>query len=175
MERTGNERSEKKKKKKWLLLLLLLLFISLIVGGTLFFKQEKLNLFEFDKNSSKYKGNIKIPDNWSKEKIAFPGYGLVSVLEGSDTLHMALMNPDFNIANMKYSLYLDGSSNKFFETGLIKPGEAVTEYPLPSDLSVGEHEVVLHMQAFSPDEKQTELNGARTNFKLVVVEKESEG
>ncbi|NBA40645.1 hypothetical protein [Enterococcus hirae] len=163
---------EKIKKKRSVLLILLLFVVIGGIVGYFFFRDSPVSDL-FDSNAKDYQSNIKKPEDWPKSKIAFPAYGDMQIEEGTDKLYIALVNPDFNEANLQYILYLNGEnkSDEFYETGLISPGKAVTEVSLPRKLAKGEYTIYLHTKAFAPKDPDTKLNSVQTSFKLTVLEK----
>lgn len=163
-----DDSEKKKKKKKWLLVLLLLLLG--IFAGWFFFKGN--SRFDFDKNAQSYESPIKKPTDWTGDRIAFPAFKEVRVGENDKEVNMALSNPDFNDAYFKYSLYLDEDSEPFFETGIVKPGQAVTSVTLPEGLKAGEHKVKLETKSFAPGDPKVRLSGANSFFKLTVLKEE---
>lgn len=159
-----------RKKKKTVIAILVILLIAI---GTWFYIQQKGDhpLLDFDKSAKTYKSKIKKPEEWSEDKIAFPAFKEVKVIQGSDKFYMALENPAFNEAYLQFSLTLVGEKKPFYETGLVKPGEAVTEVPMPKQLSVGDHIIKLSMKAFAPNDEKTKLNGTKVDFNLRILEK----
>ncbi|MGX6961712.1 hypothetical protein [Vagococcus xieshaowenii] len=158
------------KNKKWLVLVLLLL----VVGCGFFFytkQSEDSNGLKKDQNAQAYKSKIKKPEDWAKEEIAFPSYNQINVEEGAKQAYVALLNPEFNDANMQFIVTMDDQKEPLLESGLVEPGQAITTIDLPQDLAVGEHTVHLHMKGYTTDEEPTELNGTRTNFTLMVLKK----
>lgn len=154
-----------------MIIVLILVLVGSIAG---YFLLKSLNTSSvYDSNAKDYQSKIKKPEDWPKSKIAFPAYGNTKILEGTDKLYIALQNPSFNEANLKYILYLDEETKakKLYETDLIKPGQAITEVDLPKNLSKGDHVIYLHAKAFAPNDPDTKLNSVETSFKLTVLEK----
>ena len=164
------------KKKKITIVVLLFLFLLLAIGGAWYFNQSKSTTsMPLDSQAQKYNSKIKKPEDWPKTKIAYPVYGSTKVLEGAKYLYIALQNPKFNEANLRYTLYLDKEDDKahqLIHTGLIEPGKAVTKVPLPKELTAGDHTIYVHTKAFAPNDKQTKLNSVNTSFVLTVLKKE---
>lgn len=160
-------KKEGNKKKKHLLLLLLLLIVAL---GTYFFFRQSPESLGFDSSAKKYDSKIKKPEEWSQSRIAFPAFKEMSIEEGTDKLYIALANPSFNEANLQFSLRIEPEKSPFFETKLVKPGEAITEVPIPK-LAAGEYKVQLKMNAYAPNDDSVRLNGTETFFSLTVLKK----
>lgn len=162
---------EKKKKRVITLIILILVLLGGMTGYFLLKSSNTSNVYDSD--AKDYQSKIKKPEDWPKSKIAFPAYGDTKILEGTDKLYIALQNPSFNEANLKYILYLDEETKakKIYETDLIQPGKAITEIDLPENLSKGDHTIYLHTKAFAPNDPDTKLNSVETSFKLTVLEK----
>lgn len=164
----------KQNKKTIKIILSILLLLALGIFG--YFQHSKTsNFVTMDSNAQKYNSKIKKPEDWPKTKIAYPAYGPTKIVQGATKLYIALQNPKFNEANLQYILYLDKEEDKdhqLIKTGLIEPGKAVTEVPLPEDLAAGDHIIYVHTKAFAPHDNDTKLNNVNTSFVLTVLKKE---
>lgn len=161
-----------KNNQKKITVVTILLLLLIAIGSWFYIKQTSdMPLIDFDKSAKTYKSKIKKPEEWSEDKIAFPAFKEVTVVQGSKKFYMALENPSFNEAYLQFTLTLNGEGTPFYETGLVKPGEAVTEVPMPANLGIGNHIVKLSMKAYAPNDKKTKLNGTNVNFVLRVLEK----
>lgn len=161
----------KKNKLKTIIIGIFLLILITIGSFFLFSHGNNDNLLKFDESAKTYKSKIKKPEEWSKDKIAFPAFKEIKVVEGTDKLYIALENPSFNEAYLQFTLYLDNSKSDFYQSGLVKPGQAITEVPLNPNLKPGTHNIELAMRAYAPNDNKTSLNGTNVNFKLQVLEK----
>lgn len=165
MIRLNNENNRKKKIGGILIFLLVLL-----LGTGAYFYQKGLELPAFDKSAKAYKSKIKKPEEWAEDQIAFPAYKDVKVIKGSDKMYIALENPSFNDANLQFKIIIDNNEKNAYQSGLVKPGEAITEVPIPNNLTVGEHNIRLEMRGFAPNDSKTQLNGTNVDFKMHVLE-----
>ncbi|WP_375270015.1 hypothetical protein [Enterococcus sp. DIV0212c] len=156
-------------KKKYQISFAILSLLLLILTGYFFLTQEKEQLLGSESHATPHKSKIKKPEAWSNEKIAFPAFKQVTIKEGTENLYIALTNPSFNSAKIKFTVYLDQQKEALLKTGLIKPGEAVTEVPLPKGLSLGTHNVFLKMQGYASEDEEAVLSGTDTSFKLIVL------
>jgi len=85
-------------------------------------------------------------------------------------MYIALENPSFNDANLQFKIIIDNNEKNAYQSGLVKPGEAITEVPIPNNLTVGEHNIRLEMRGFAPNDSKTQLNGTNVDFKMHVLE-----
>lgn len=162
------EKHQGKKNTKWIVLLLLLL---VAIGSYFWFmkKNEIVSSLKKDESAQSYKSKMKKPEDWAKEEIAFPSYKQVNVEEGASKAYVALLNPEFNEANIQFIVTIDEQEKPLLESGLVEPGKAITSFDLPPDLGAGEHTVFLHMKGYTTDEHPAELNGTKTSFPLMVL------
>ncbi|MDR0922700.1 MAG: hypothetical protein LBM95_10010 [Lactobacillales bacterium] len=151
-------------------IILLLLVLPLITYSLLSKKEPSEEAVKEDKRAISYKSAIKKPIISEKDTITFPGYGNMSILEGTEKLAIALVNPSFNHGNIQFIVYLDDEKSPLLKTDIVIPGKAVTEVPLPKGLSVGKHKIKLEMLGFS--DNQTRLSGTTTSFELTVLKGE---
>lgn len=148
----------------------LFFLLVLLVGTGIYFYQRGLKFPEFDKSAKVYKSKIKKPEEWAEDQIAFPAYKDIKVIKGSKKKYIALENPSFNDANLQFKLIIDNNEQAAYKSGLVKPGEAITEVPIPDNLTVGEHNIRLEMRGFAPNDNKTKLNGTNVDFKMYVLE-----
>lgn len=164
------------KQKRKRIIIATIITIVLVILASIFYVQKNNDkpLLDFDKSAKTYKSKIKKPEEWAEDRIAFPAFKEVKVVQGSDKAYMALENPSFNEAYLQFSLFLNGEKTPFYESGLVKPGKAITEIPLPKKLSVGSHVIKMSMKAYAPNDDKTTLNGTNTSFVLQVLKRESD-
>lgn len=158
------------KKTKIIVSSIIILILITIGAFFLFSHGNNQSLLGFDESAKTYTGKIKRPEEWTKEKIAFPAFKEVKAIEGSDKLYIALENPSFNEAYLQFTMYMDNSNAPIYESGLVKPGQAITEIPLNSPLEPGTHNIKLEMKAYAPGDNKTSLNGTNVDFQLQVLE-----
>ncbi|MGL9970975.1 hypothetical protein [Enterococcus sp. DIV1420a] len=164
-------------KKRLLWLALLGLFILVLIGGWFFFntpKQSTTDQVELkdDPQAVNYDTKMKKPSNYDATQLVFPGYDEITVSEGAEKAYVALANPEFNKASFKFIISYGENNEVLMETGLVKPGKAVNEFPLPKALKPGHYQLKMKIEAFDLTTQQ-QLNGASTSVDLVVVEKGS--
>ena len=84
-------------------------------------------------------------------------------------MYVALANPSFNKAYIKFELAMDDEEEPFYQSGLVRPGEAITEVKLPDDVAAGQHTIHLMMKGYASDGSDTQLNGTTTDFSLIIL------
>lgn len=163
-----DKENEKKRKKRFLILFLCIVLLGGVLAFIFFQKPEHKSLL-FDQNAEDYQGKIKQPVDWTSEKISFPSYRTVRILKTAKEIHLSLVNPSFNKANLQFTLYLNGQKEPLLRTGLVQPGKAVQKVPLKESLKPGSYKVQLKMKAYAQGQEKVELNGANTEFELLVM------
>lgn len=134
--------------------------------------------FEYGKKQA---NNLVISDeakNWDKEiedkssgekGIKVPGYDEITIRSNSDIWAMTLLNPEDNNCYFKYTITVNDSSKVIYESDLIEPGKAITEFEPSFKLDKGEYELYLTISTYSLDQKQTPLNGAKIKTTLHMI------
>lgn len=154
--------------------LLLLLVLAGIAAAFLFFYKGK----ETDKGpqveGEAYQSNIKRPDDWDETKILIPAYPDLQMIEGTNVLYVALMNPERNPCFFQFSIIEDETEDVLYESKLIEPGNAVTSQELTKDLKAGTYDVTIKIRAYDLNDYEQELNGGEVKTKLIVLEPEKE-
>ena len=101
--------------------------------------------------------------------IKIPGYGEITVKSGSTTWEVTLLNPEGNDCYFRYAITIDDSDTPIYESDLIEPGKAITEFEVTEPLEAGDYEIHLNISAFTMDEDLTALNGADVKADLHVI------
>ncbi|MGL9971279.1 hypothetical protein [Enterococcus sp. DIV1420a] len=164
------------KRKKLLVVTLLIVFILLVIGSYFLLnkhEQPTQTKLKEDPQAVTYNNKIEKPKDYDATQLVFPGYDDIKVPEGTDKAYVSLVNPVFNQASFKFTISNEADNQMLLETGLIKPGKAVNEIPIPKGLIPGTYPLKMGIQVFDlTTEKQ--LNGASTTIQLIVVEKQEE-
>lgn len=160
--------------RKRLIMLLCLIAILAAVFFLLFFRNGNKQPVELgiDPGAGKYNPEIEVPEEMDPTKIALPGYESLVMAAGSDKLYTALWNPEVNPCYFKFSLVLKESGEILYESGLVPPGEAVTEVTLSRKMEEGEYPVMVKMDSFSLEDKTQPLNGGSSETILEVRKEE---
>ena len=101
--------------------------------------------------------------------IKIPGYGDITVNSGDTTWKITLLNPEGNDCYFQYKVTIDDSETPVYESDLIEPGKAITEFEVSEPLETGDYEIHLKISAFTMDESLTALNGADVKAVLHVI------
>lgn len=157
--------------KKSLAKLLVPLVLVLIVAAVLlaYFRpwahQDGPNL---DKTAIAYQmpNGIK---NEDPTRIMMPFFDEITITKNGQG-KVALVNPDGNTCYFKYVLTLKDGDQMVYESGLIQPGMAVTEWYLDSPLEAGEYEGTLKIETSDLEDYTQAANGADYVVKIMVEE-----
>ena len=134
-----------------------------------------------DKDNGRNSAGIVVSDEsveWNKDLedtsggqpgIKIPGYGDITVNSGSTTWEITLLNPEGNDCYFQYAITIDDSDTPIYESDLIEPGKAITEFEVSEPLEAGDYEIHLNISAFTMDESLTALNGADVKAVLHVI------
>ncbi|MCL6150956.1 hypothetical protein J3R95_13160, partial [Enterococcus faecium] len=88
----------------------ILLVLFCLLGAALywyFHPKSTKEQFKEDIHAVGYNPNIEKPENFTKDQVALPGFSDLYVEEGATETNMALMNPAFNEAYLKYTVIFD--------------------------------------------------------------------
>ncbi|WP_445448460.1 hypothetical protein [Enterococcus faecalis] len=129
-----------------------------------------MKLSKDDPQAVTYDNKIKKPPNYDATQLVFPGYDDITVREGAEKAYVSLANPEFNKASFTFIISYGENKGVLLETGLVKPGKTVNEFPLPKELRPGTYPLKMAIKAFDLTTNK-QLNGASTTVNLVVVEK----
>lgn len=83
---------------------------------------------------------------------------------------VALLNPEGNECYFKYTLTLDETGQTVYESGLIKPAMAVTEWYLNTELAPGEYTGMLQIETSDLQDYTQQANGSNFTVKVIVEE-----
>ena len=104
-----------------------------------------------------------------QQGIKIPGYGEITVAGGETSWNITLLNPEGNQCYFQYAVTIDDQETPIYESDLIEPGTAITEFEVSEPLEAGEYEIHLNISAFAMDEELTALNGANVKSVLHVI------
>lgn len=163
-------------RKRLLWLAFLVLFILLMFESIFLLTTHniiKKTIFKEDSQVVTKNNKIEKPKNYDVAQLLFPDYNDIKVPEGTDKAYVSLVNPVFNQASFKFTISNEMDNETLLETGLIKPGKAVDEIPIPKGLIPGTYPLKIAIRAFDLTTEK-ELNSANTTIQLIVVEKPGE-
>lgn len=143
--------------------LLLLALIAALVLAVLFAGPE------LDPFAKKYSNpELNRPDGTPSDQIAIPGYTAFKLPVGTTELHVPLANSEGNPCYMQYSIMLDETQEVLYESKLIPPGEAVTDFSISHDLPAGTHPITVKIDTFDINDYKKPLNGAEVATNIEV-------
>ena len=104
-----------------------------------------------------------------QQGIKIPGYGELTVAAGSTDWNITLLNPEGNTCYFRYTITIDDSQTPIYESDLIEPGKAITEFEVSEPLEAGDYTIHLNISSHTMDEDLASLNGADVKSVLHVV------
>lgn len=143
-----------------------ILLLLLLAGVALFyFRPWQQNVPGLDQAAIAYQ----MPNGVKNEdptQIMMPFFDAIEVTNQGQG-KVALLNPDGNECYFKYTLVRKDNGQAVYESGLIKPGMAVAEWYLNTDLEPGEYEATLQVETFDLQDYTQQANGS--NFEVMVT------
>ena len=73
------------------------------------------------------------------------------------------------ICYFQYSLEIVETGEQIYQSDLIEPGKAITEFAVKNVPDKGNYELYLNIHTFSMDENKEPLNGAQVKAKLHII------
>lgn len=101
--------------------------------------------------------------------IQIPGYSDISIASGEKAWKITLANPKDNDCYFKYEITIDDETTPIYESDLIEPGKAITEFEVSKALDAGDYDICFHIATYSMDGENTRLNGADVKALLHVI------
>ena len=123
---------------------------------------------EIDPNASAWNGG-ELPDKSEGESVGIkiPGYPSISLPADTETVDVALLNPEGNPCYFTFELVLNDTDEVLYTSGLVPPGEAITQITLARALSAGEYEATIRITTTSLEDGSA-MNGADVVTTLIV-------
>ena len=151
----------------------LFLLILLLLAGVLaaYFGLQKLPKgVVLDPMSAKYEAPIEVSEETHTEYISLPGISRIRIEEGKDTTKTLLWNPDGNPCYFQYTILLQDTGEVIYESGLIAPGNAITEVTFNRTFSRGTYPIIVSMSTFDLTDPEIPLNGGEVEATLVAMQ-----
>lgn len=82
---------------------------------------------------------------------------------------MSLVNPEGNPCYLKYTLEIPEASEVLYDSELIEPGKAITEFAVDNLPEKGDYELFINIGTYSLDKSLESMNGAQVKTILHVV------
>lgn len=141
------------------------LLIAVLAGGiTVAIWDKDPNL---DENAIAYQlpGRIR---NTDPDSILLPGYDTLEMNHATQKVDIALLNPDGNECSFKYHIILKDTGEELYQTGLIKPGTAVTSFTVSKNLEKGEYPIIIKVDTADLEDPEKLYNGGAIEAVLEV-------
>ena len=136
--------------------------IILLVGAFcfgLFFRGCEKTDPDIDSNAKDYNDVQADFGNPSEDSIAIPGYPEIVFPSDTKNVQVVLLNPKGNPCYFRFVLVLKDSGEEIYRSGLIPPGQAVTDITLTRPLAEGEYPLEIRIETASLEER-IPMNGA---------------
>lgn len=159
-----------KNSKKIYIITTICLIIILIAGIKFAFEYGKNQANDLVVSDEATNWNKKLEDKSSGQKgIKVPGYDEITIRSNSNIWAMTLLNPEDNNCYFKYTITVNNTTDVIYESDLIEPGKAITEFEPSFKLDKGDYELYLTISTYSLDQNLTPLNGAEIKTTLHMI------
>lgn len=101
--------------------------------------------------------------------IKIPGYGELTIDRNAEKFQMSLVNPEGNPCYFTYTLEIPETSEVLYNSDLIEPGKAITEFAVENLPEQGDYDLYINISTYSLDEDLESMNGAQVKTILHVV------
>ena len=167
--RRSVRKSTTRKENIYIKIIVLIICLIIIVGVVSFyFMQQKDRGPQLDESAIEYT-IPEAPKNEESSEILVPYFSKITTdINGQG--QAILLNPEGNPCYFVYKLILSDSEEVIYESGLIKPGMAITDWKLNTKLNPGEYGVKLEVETFQLEDITQKANGASSIITLVVEE-----
>ncbi len=154
---------------KWKRYLLLLFLCVALVGGIYYGLQNIPTSFNnlLDPDAQDYTPSYDLDLVTDPDHIAIPGYSELKMVADTDILYVALWNPDGNPCYFKFSIIMD--DEVLYESGLVAPGQAVTEVQLSKEIPQGIYDATIKIRTYDLEDTDAELNGGEVAISIVSI------
>lgn len=99
--------------------------------------------------------------------IKIPGYPSITLPADTETVSVALLNPEGNPCYFTFELVLKDTDEVLYTSKLVPPGQAIYEITLSRPLAAGEYDAVIRISTTSL-ENGGAMNGANVETTLIV-------
>ncbi len=121
---------------------------------------------DLDPNAGAWNGQQPEDKGGEEVGIKIPGYPSITIPANTETVTVALLNPEGNPCYFKFRLVLNDTNEVLYESKLVQPGDAITEITMSKALSAGEYNATIEISTLSLD-GETPLNGANVETVLI--------
>ena len=123
---------------------------------------------DLDPGASRYEGGPARPEGSGAESILMPGYTDWEMRPGADGPKVPLVNAEGNPCYMRFTVKLKADGEVLYQSKLVQPGDAVTDWRFTRSLEEGEYDIVIEIETFSLEDYTQPLNGAAIGTRLIV-------
>lgn len=106
--------------------------------------------------------------NTDPDAIMLPGHDVLTMNFATQKVTAALLNPEGNTCYFKFTIVMKEDGTKLYQTGLIKPGMAVTSFKIDRELKKGRYPIVLKVDALDLKDTKNSYNGGAVEAILEV-------
>ncbi|WP_394924322.1 hypothetical protein [uncultured Robinsoniella sp.] len=147
------------------ILVTVILVIAAALGGFLFAMRNRG--VKLDETAIAYQmpGGIK---NTDPESIMLPGYDVLEMNSETQMVDIALFNPEGNDCYFRFHIVLKKDNKELYQTGLIKPGTAVTQFKIEEKLRKGEYPIIIKVDTVDLNDPDNAYNGGAIEAVLKV-------
>lgn len=161
----GYVRIRKKSIKK--MIAVILLFILLMIGAVTALLLNQKSDPGLDDQAIAYQlpGGVK---NTDPNSILLPGYDVLEMNYETQKVDAALLNPEGNDCYFKFHILLKKDGTELYQTGLIKPGTAITSFKTEKKLDKGDYPILINVDAADLKNPDNLYNGGAIEAVLKV-------
>lgn len=153
------------RKRSWILPILLILTVG-IVAAALFFHPQGTTDPSLDDSAIAYR--IDGVENTDPSKIMLPGMDTITLKANEQHVEQILLNPKGNPCYFRFRLILEPEEEILFESKLVEPGTAITEFDIEHGLKQGVYDARMEVQTFDLEDKEAPLNNGVIQITLNV-------
>lgn len=122
---------------------------------------------DIDPNASEWKGQQPQDKGGAAVGIKIPGYSSITLPKDTETVTVALLNPEGNPCYFTFELVLKDTGETLYKSKLVPPGQAITSITLSRPLSAGEYNATIKISTTSLTDGNA-MNGANVETVLIV-------
>ncbi len=134
------------------------------VGSTTVSQGGELNI---DPGAQEWTGQQLENQGGESTGIKIPGYPSITLPADTETVGVALLNPEGNPCYFTFELALTDTDEVLYTSQLVPPGQAIYEIDLSRPLEAGEYNAVIRISTTSLEDGSA-MNGANVETVLIV-------
>lgn len=165
----------RKRNGLWVILLILLLLVGVVLmairllGASRREKTQALQELQEQIDSEAVDWTMpEVEDRGGAQSgIRIPGYSSIPLPADTETVNLVLVNPEGNPCYFTFELVLNDTGESLYQSGLVPPGQAVSEITLSRALTAGEYEATIKVSTTSLADGSA-MNGANVETVLIV-------